>query len=133
MPSMNQSGMLAARGGAPRLSPVPPVMSYWKAWVSSWPMTWFRSPSVPPVGSTIRRRSASVTPPVPSPRPCDDVGLLELGLGGVEDERLPAGQLVVQHGAQAGVPALGHPAGELAGALLFGVVVDVEVLRSGGP
>ena len=65
-------------------------MSYWKACVSSWPITWFRSPSVPPVGSTIRRRSASVTPPVPSPIAADGVGLLELRRARVENERLPA-------------------------------------------
>ena len=55
MPSMNQSGRArgapASRGRRRR-----PVMSYWKAWVSSWPITWSRSASVPPTGSTIRRR-----------------------------------------------------------------------------
>ena len=57
----------------------------------------------------------------------DHVGLLELGLGGVHDERLPAGQLMVQDGAQASVPALRHPTCEAGGDLLFGVVVDVKV------
>ena len=53
----------ASRAAARDRSP----MSYWKACTSSWPMTWSVSASGPASGSTIRRRSDSVTPPVPSP------------------------------------------------------------------
>src|SRR6185369_6794963 len=102
MPSMNQSGSDAAAGTAPRPSgPDRPVMSYWKAWVSSCPMTWLRSPRVPPIGSTMRRRSASVTPP----------------------------QLVPHHRAEARIPALGHPAGDIRRLALVGVEVHVEMVR----
>ena len=45
-----------------------PMMSYWKACTSSWPMTWSVSASGPAKGTTMRRLRASVTPPTPSPR-----------------------------------------------------------------
>ena len=57
-----------------------------------------------------------------------DVGLPEVRVIGVEDDRLALVELVVQHGREAGVPALGH-ARDVARSLLFlDVVVDVEVL-----
>ena len=43
------------------------VISNWNAWTSSWPITWSVAASDPASGRTIRRRSDSVTPPVPSP------------------------------------------------------------------
>ena len=58
----------------------------------------------------------------------DGVGLLEIGMAGVEDERLPAVELVVEHAREPLVPALGHPTRLLGGFLLRLVVVDVEVL-----
>jgi hypothetical protein len=45
------------------------LMSYWKAWTSSWPRTWFVSARDPAEGITMRRMRPSVTPPVPSPMP----------------------------------------------------------------
>ena len=70
-----------------------------------------------------------MTPPVPSRMPDDDVGLLELGRGGVEDQRLSAVELVPEHGAQPVIPPLRHPGGRLRGDSLARVIVDVEVLR----
>ena len=52
------------------------------------------------------------------------------GGAGVEDQRLPARQLVVEHGRQAGVPALRHAGRDLGRGCSSGVEVDVEVLRS---
>ena len=58
----------------------------------------------------------------------EDVGLLEVRMGGVEDQRLPAAQLVLQHLRQPRVPALGHPRRDPHRRFFFRVVVDVEVL-----
>jgi hypothetical protein len=58
----------------------------------------------------------------------DDVGLTELGRGGVENQRLTAAQLVPHHGAEAGVPALGHPAGDVRRLALVRVEIHVEVV-----
>ncbi len=68
IPSMNQSGMREAAGTSRPTEFGPrPVRSNWKAWTSSWPMTWSVSDSDPPIGSTIRRFRNSVSPPVDSP------------------------------------------------------------------
>jgi len=58
----------------------------------------------------------------------DHGGPPEIGVAGVEDDGLPRGELVVQDGAQARVPALGHPAEIDGGRLVVVVVVDVEVI-----
>jgi hypothetical protein len=58
----------------------------------------------------------------------DDVGLLELGRGGVEDQRLTAGELVVQDARVPGVPPLGHPPCNVGRGTLSRIEVDVEVL-----
>ena len=62
-------------------------------------------------------------------RALEDVGLLELRMAGVENDRLAAGQRVPEDARQPRVPALGHAAGHRGGLGLFRVVVDVEVLR----
>jgi hypothetical protein len=56
------------------------------------------------------------------------VGLLELRVAAVEDDRLPLPELEVQDVAQAVVPALRHPAHLRGGVLLLRVVIDVEVV-----
>ena len=68
MPSMNHSGrrcrpLLVAPTPESDMLPT----SNWKAWTISWPITWSVSASDPPIGRMMRRRSGSVTPPVPSP------------------------------------------------------------------
>src|SRR5207253_2530868 len=59
--------------------------------------------------------------------PVHHVGLLELRLGGVENQRLPPRQGVMEHGAQTRVPALGHARGNRRCVALRGVEIDVEV------
>src|SRR5829696_6663654 len=49
-------------------------------------------------------------------------------MSSVENERLPATQLVLQELGQAGVPALGHSRGEADSGLFFRIVVNVEML-----
>ena len=62
----------------------------------------------------MRRCIGSVTPPVPSPiSPPIDVGLLEIGMRGVQHERLPSAQLVLQQALETHAPALGHPRGDV--------------------
>jgi hypothetical protein len=56
------------------------------------------------------------------------VGLLEIGVGGVQNDRLPFPELVVQHLGQAGVAAFRHAGGVHGRDPLALVVVDVEVL-----
>ena len=56
------------------------------------------------------------------------VGLLEVRVCGVEDDRLPGAQLVAEHARQTRVPPFGHTRREVHRLLLFRVVVDVEVL-----
>ena len=56
------------------------------------------------------------------------VGLLEVGAGGVEDDRLALPELVVQHLREPGVRALGHAGGVHRGHPLALVEVHVEVL-----
>jgi hypothetical protein len=57
------------------------------------------------------------------------VGLAEVRGRRIQDERLATAELVVEHAREARVPALGHARGQWQRHLLFGVVVDVEVLR----
>ena len=57
-----------------------------------------------------------------------DVRLLEIRLRGVQDDRLPALELVVQDAGQAGVPPLGHARGVQGRRPLGRIVVDLEVL-----
>ena len=56
------------------------------------------------------------------------VGLLEVGMRGVENERLPGADLVVHDPREPGVPALRHAAGHQGGLPFLLVKVDVEVL-----
>ena len=56
------------------------------------------------------------------------VGLLEVGMRGVEHERLPPAQLVAEHAAEPRVPAFGHPRGDVDPFARARVEVDVEVL-----
>jgi hypothetical protein len=58
-----------------------------------------------------------------------DRRLLEVRLVGVEDQRLPLGELASEDQGEPVVPALRHAGGLLDGCLLFGIEVDVEVLR----
>ena len=58
----------------------------------------------------------------------DGIGLLEVGVAGVQDQRLATLELVIQQAADASIPALRHAAGFPDDALHLGVVVDVEVL-----
>ena len=58
----------------------------------------------------------------------DDVGLLEVGVRGVEDERLARAHLVLEDAREARVPALGHAADARGVLALFFVEIDVEVL-----
>ena len=57
-----------------------------------------------------------------------DVGLLEVPRRCIQDQRLLAAQVVGQHCAQPGVPALGHTAGQASRVGGVGVVLDREVL-----
>ena len=57
-----------------------------------------------------------------------DVGLPEVRVVGVEDDRLALVELVLQDGREAVVPALGHPRHVARGLVHALVVVDVEVL-----
>ena len=57
----------------------------------------------------------------------DDVGLFEVRMAGVEDERLPADERVPEDLAQPRIPALGHARHLLRGIGLFRVVIHVEV------
>ena len=49
-------------------------------------------------------------------------------MAGVEDQRLPAAQVVMEQTRQPQVPALGHARRLLGGRALLGIEVDVEVL-----
>jgi hypothetical protein len=57
-----------------------------------------------------------------------DVGLLEVGMIGVEDQRLAILQLVIEDARDPRVPALRHAGRLLGGAALRLVEIDVEVL-----
>ena len=57
-----------------------------------------------------------------------DVGLGEVRVAGVENERLARGERVVEEVRKTRVPALGHARGVARRLLFLGVVVDVEVL-----
>ncbi len=59
----------------------------------------------------------------------DDRGLLELGAAAVEDQRLAALELVVEHPGESGIPALGHDRGHLHCLLVLEIEVDVVVAR----
>jgi hypothetical protein len=63
------------------------------------------------------------------PEVVDDVGLAELGCGGIQNQRLTAAQLMPHHAAEPSIPALGHPAGDLRRLTLGRVEVHVEVVR----
>ena len=77
----------------------------------------------------IRRRNGSVTPPVPSLElALNGVGLFEVGVGRVEQQRLPAAQLVIEQLLEARVPSLGHARRDVDALAFLGVVVDIEVL-----
>jgi hypothetical protein len=57
------------------------------------------------------------------------VRLLEVGLVGVHDDRLAVFEIVLEHAAQARVPALGHPGGIGDQRVVFRLVrVEVEAL-----
>ena len=62
-------------------------------------------------------------------RAAQRVGLLELRMTGVEDDRLALLDLVAEDAAEPRVPALAHAADLLGGLAALRVVVDVEVLR----
>ena len=57
----------------------------------------------------------------------EGVGLLEIGMVGVQDDRLGPLELVLEGASQPLVPALGHAGGVLDGDCSLVVVVDVEV------
>ena len=57
----------------------------------------------------------------------DDVRLLEVGLRGVQDDRLAARELVVEDAGQAGIRAFGHARRVERATPLIRIVVDVEV------
>ena len=108
MPSMNHSG-IAIAPPAPEFALVL-VMSYWKAWTSSWPSTW--SVDVDRPGE--RQHDAALGGFGDAARafaelPFDRVRLPEVRAAGVEDERLAAAELVIRAARQARIPALGHP------------------------
>jgi hypothetical protein len=69
----------------------------------------------------------------PLPDPLDDVGLLELRLGGVDDQRLAAGELMVEEPSVPEVPPLGESGCQVCGGALSGIEVDVEVLAAEDP
>jgi hypothetical protein len=56
------------------------------------------------------------------------VGLLKVGVRGIEDDRLPLPELVVQNLGEACIPALGHAGSIHRRHPLLLVVVDVEML-----
>ena len=56
------------------------------------------------------------------------VGLLEVGMRCVKDERLPAAQLMREQPLQAGVPPFRHTGGDVNPFTFFRVEVDVEML-----
>ena len=60
--------------------------------------------------------------------PLDDVRLAELRAAAVEDERLSPAEVMAEDRADARVPPLGHPRRHARRGLLFGVVIDVEVI-----
>ena len=64
----------------------------------------------------------------PLARRVDDVRLLEVGLRRVENDRLPALELVMQDPGQPGVGTLRHARGVEGADALVGIIVDVEVL-----
>ena len=77
----------------------------------------------------MRRLNISVTPPVPFADGAGQrVGLLEVRMRGVQNQRLAAAELMAQQLGQPRIPSLRHPRGELNGGLFLGVVVNVEVL-----
>ena len=58
----------------------------------------------------------------------DDVGLLEMRVAGIKDERLTAGELMVEQLREARIPPLGHPRSVSRRRLFLRVVVNIEVL-----
>ncbi|PYQ43668.1 MAG: hypothetical protein DMF77_09175 [Acidobacteria bacterium] len=58
----------------------------------------------------------------------EGVGLLEVGIAGVQDDGLALLHLVAEQGAEPGVPTLGHASDLLRRQLLLGVVIDVEMI-----
>src|SRR5205085_6442586 len=59
----------------------------------------------------------------------DGVGLLEVRVRRIEDERLTAGQFVAQEATEPGAPSLRHTGGDVDPFTLLGVVKNIEVLR----
>jgi hypothetical protein len=53
---------------------------------------------------------------------------LELGRAGVENERLPTRELVIEEAGQPGIPSLGHSSRMPSRGLFRRIEVDVEVL-----
>ncbi len=58
----------------------------------------------------------------------DCVGLLEIGMRGIQDERLPAAERVGEYPLEPRVPPFGHTRGDVDPVTLARVEVDVEVL-----
>ena len=58
----------------------------------------------------------------------DGVGLLKFRGAGVENQRLPARQFVMEHGGEPSKPSLGHASRLTRCDLFGGVIVDVKVL-----
>ena len=58
----------------------------------------------------------------------DDVGLLEIGVRRIENERLARLHLVLEDARQARIPALGHAADARGVLALFFIEIDVEVI-----
>src|SRR4029079_9105688 len=56
------------------------------------------------------------------------VRLLEMRVAGVQDDRLAVLHLVAEQGAVASVPTIAHASDLLRRQLLFGVVIDVEMI-----
>lgn len=57
----------------------------------------------------------------------DDVGLLEVRVARVEDERLRSAKIVIEELGQASVPALGHARRSLDSRTLLRIVMDAKV------
>ena len=57
------------------------------------------------------------------------VGLLEVGVGGVQDQGLASTERMLEDLLEPGVPALGHARRDLDALALAGIEVDVEVIR----
>src|SRR5436190_13064132 len=130
MPSMNHSGgftlisVCTPAPMRPRLN-----TSYWNWWTISWPIVLelFIGPGERqhhPVLEELRDAAGALADVA-----ADGVGLLEVRMGRVQQDRLAALELVVEHAREASVPALGNAGRVERGRPLGRVVVDVEVLR----